>query len=638
MDLAKKENAGLWLRHPVLGDPSFDSFEKLGTVHRSEPPYEWAVNDSLFRDPADGAWYCYVGCYPRSYMSSVTRSRCLVYRSRDNGANWQLLGPVFPDEPFRFEGVPSPATDWPDMVLQYDPRRKNYLLTYDWAARAAAQGSQQARFDEQVDSGFAVAWADSPAGPFERARRPAGLNSRLRGRLGRFNRLYATTVLPREKDYLALVLCDSGPHFAWGLAAMTAAEPDGDWSDPVLLLSCDRPGYYPTPVEFYPAMLQDGTVWAPCTSVAKNRSYQALFRAPLERAHDPSAWTLAADGNLWHSRPEPDEAGGIWGQTLNGFVQDGRLTVVYPTLDERGCGVIQTAQRPAGQPLHDGFVFSGHGGPSVTVTLAAWHTFELDAGFDAVGTVEFAFDCAGTLGPDVNAADSSPAASALGSLCAVQVCGTHWKLLRRAEEQTVLAEGEAAGPIGSLTLERGESEVVLRLRGEQVCRVFLPAPAGMHALGLIAGPRSALSCSRFEVRGGAGRYEQRWNAFEALLGAGQDRAEWQAFDTPSGPAFLGGPGAEAKWNVMCDELEIEFPQPSGAQPQAAAGSRVGIWIDGALYGAPDPARTPRWHAVIASGMGRHGIRLRAQCGSLPLGRLTVWGPVCRGPGGTADFG
>ena len=57
-DYAKALRQQAWLRHPSLGDPSFDAFEKIGdTVHRSRPPYEWAVNGSLFRDPPTGDWY-----------------------------------------------------------------------------------------------------------------------------------------------------------------------------------------------------------------------------------------------------------------------------------------------------------------------------------------------------------------------------------------------------------------------------------------------------------------------------------------------------------------------------------------------------------------------------------------------------
>jgi hypothetical protein len=92
---AKAENKDFWLRHPVLGDPSFDSFEKLGKiVHKSEPPYEWAVNGSLFRDPKDGDWYCFVGLYGFGYTG--IKNNFIIYHSKDEGKSRENLGPGFP--------------------------------------------------------------------------------------------------------------------------------------------------------------------------------------------------------------------------------------------------------------------------------------------------------------------------------------------------------------------------------------------------------------------------------------------------------------------------------------------------------------------------------------------------------------
>ncbi|GEM_PF-3031227 len=48
-DYAKTENRNCWLRHPTLGDPSFDTFERISVIHTSSPPYEWGVNGSIFR-------------------------------------------------------------------------------------------------------------------------------------------------------------------------------------------------------------------------------------------------------------------------------------------------------------------------------------------------------------------------------------------------------------------------------------------------------------------------------------------------------------------------------------------------------------------------------------------------------------
>ena len=96
IDYAKTEHMAAWLRHPVLGDPSFDTFEKLGgTVHTSSPPYEWAVNGSLFRDPADGAWYCFAGLYPAGYNADNGLFDFMIYCSRDEGKTWECLGEGF---------------------------------------------------------------------------------------------------------------------------------------------------------------------------------------------------------------------------------------------------------------------------------------------------------------------------------------------------------------------------------------------------------------------------------------------------------------------------------------------------------------------------------------------------------------
>ena len=92
LDFARMEHRDAWLRHPVLGDASFDTFEKLGeTVHRSAPPFAWAVNGSIYRD-FDGVWYCYAGLYAFGYaaVSEETLSHFIIYRSLDEGKSCLL--------------------------------------------------------------------------------------------------------------------------------------------------------------------------------------------------------------------------------------------------------------------------------------------------------------------------------------------------------------------------------------------------------------------------------------------------------------------------------------------------------------------------------------------------------------------
>jgi len=127
-DYAKTAHMDAWLRHPVLGDPSFDCFERLGnTVHKSTPPYEWAVNGSLFCD-FDGTWYYYAGLYGHGYTGAMSRFK--IYRSKDKGMNWEDLGWGF-EEGFVFDGYKTASDCCPDVVLYWDEKRKKYLLTYD---------------------------------------------------------------------------------------------------------------------------------------------------------------------------------------------------------------------------------------------------------------------------------------------------------------------------------------------------------------------------------------------------------------------------------------------------------------------------------------------------------------------------
>ena len=107
-DLALPRYADAWLRHPILGDPSYDSFTRAAGNHlvRGAPPYAWPVNVSVLHDPLSGNWYAYVGVYPEGYAigGGAPPSYCHIYRSRDRGQTWEDVGPAFRDPSFRFEG------------------------------------------------------------------------------------------------------------------------------------------------------------------------------------------------------------------------------------------------------------------------------------------------------------------------------------------------------------------------------------------------------------------------------------------------------------------------------------------------------------------------------------------------------
>jgi len=187
-DFAKVANMGAWLRHPVLGDVSFDTFEKLGgTVHVPEPPREWAVNGSLFKDPVGGAWYLFGGLYSEGYRfgKDLPNMDFVIYKSCDKSVTWENLGKGFTPG-FCFGGYGVPADNCPDVVMIYDPETRLYWLAYDWVANESSWETIHNPQNKGRDSGSALAYAPTPAGPFTRLPHPAVGNFALRGKLGRF--------------------------------------------------------------------------------------------------------------------------------------------------------------------------------------------------------------------------------------------------------------------------------------------------------------------------------------------------------------------------------------------------------------------------------------------------------------------
>lgn len=623
IDYAKTAHMDAWLRHPVLGDPSFDTFTRLGeAIHRSQPPYDWAVNTSLFRDH-DGTWYCYAGLYERSYFGT-REPRFRIYRSTDQGQNWEDLGWGF-ETGFRMEGDAGDSDVCPDVVVFYDEKVGKYLMTYDTASVV----------DRKVEyDGVALAWADTPAGPFTRL--PQRIVTSGNGSCGKYTRHYASTVIPRKQDYLALVLTDSGRYHAWALTALTAPTPDGPWTKPHVVLCCDRPEYYPCPVEFYPAYVLGDTVYSPATSVAQNRNYQAIFEAPLEQAHDPSAWKLTANGNVWHSRNIPEEALGIWGQTYHGFVEPdtGRFVVAYPSKNAQDQGIISLAQRPWDTPHSDGFTISAHGGTSISPLLCSYEDFSLDAAFSCGGTVDIAFGYGGILGPDDSRSDSSPCAESLSNYSAVRICGKACQLITVDENGAVsiLAGVTLKETPERLQLTRNGSAVTVRVNDTLLCEE-LPLPEisqRVAPLALVLQCHSFFQCQQFAVTGTPGPYSLAYNATDALLGAGQWLPDPELVD-PMGTltpdvwhripgGYVGQGHIAGKWNVIGSQFEIPLKR-------SPAYGTIGIWVDGHFNGSVDlqgEGETSYQTAPLCYGC--HAIRVAPLKGRIAITGLIVSNP------------
>lgn len=567
IDYAEAAQADAWLRHPIFGDPSFDAFERLGSnpIVEGEPPFLWPVNGSLFEDPASGHWYAYVGHYHEGYALQPGEpvTHCRVYRSTDEGVSWTPLGPIFDDPTFRFEGDAGPANIAPDVTVVYADGR--YHLAYDWATDNTTWANAGAPAGG-ADSGCAYAWCERPEGPFHRCPRPILRTSDHQRRFpadGKYRRVYATSLVRRRHDWLALTLVDSGPFYAWGLLAMTAVEPTGPWSEPVLLGSPESDLYHPAPVEGFPAFEHDGFVYSPMTSVGANRNFQVLYRAPLESAHRADAWTLWQHGSVWHAASVPHEGFGIWGQTFSGFVDAaGQFRVLFPSRRwPGGAGTINLATRPWSRPFRErGFVVSAHSAPSLTLTRAAYRSFRLECDVVVRGTaVRLLWGYRAPLAYD-GRADGRLAALSRTRHAGLELRSESWRLV--SADETV---AEGALPLVErrrLSMEVGEGRCALSVDHGAAWEGALPTEAG--PLGLLLEPGTHVTVDHFAVEGEPAPATWTWAASEAIGGAGVNEEHIRRIESPAfryGQGILcDRPGERVKWCFRGRGLRLWSPR------------------------------------------------------------------------------
>ena len=529
-DFARSRYVDTWLRHPVYGDPSFDAFERVpgNPIHRGSPPFEWPVNGFLFQDPVSGHHYIYVGDYTLGYGGRP--SRCVLYRSTDGAQTWTNLGVVLEGDPAMFDK----NGHTPDVSVVFDAGR--YHMVYDWG-----------ELNFNAEGGLAYAWADKPAGPWQRAPQPITRNTTLPKLLGRYQRTYAATLIRRAHDWLIVGMMDAAPN-AWALFTMTASRPEGPWSERRLVRHVERDDFHPPLMEFFPSFTHHRMLYVPATSVALNRNFNLLFQVPLECATNPDAWKIAQHGSLWHSEDVENESYGLWGQTISGSVDaHGTLRAMFNSRDAQGMGTVNLARRLWNQPLRDrGFVLTGHEGPSFTCLRQTFRQFTLDATLRLRGTASLIWNYRGVLGPNLPQSDATLHPLARTRFQAVQLSPEGWQVIRVDEHgrSTTLASGAATNhPIWQLNLQRNrDGSMTLRSDGQELWTGVPDANVSKSdpgAIGLWVEPHTHLSVDKFQIDGKPLATKLSYLGLEALLGAGENLANWQE---RSGPEFRYGLG------------------------------------------------------------------------------------------------
>jgi len=556
-DYAEASHANDWLRHPVYGDPSFDAFKRLtgNPIHRGAPPFEWPVNGFLFRDPPSGNWYVYIGDYGRGYMNPP--SRCVLYRSTDKGRSWANLGVVLQGDPAMFDK----GGHTPDVTVVYADGR--YHMVYDWGEP-----------DFNAEGGLAYAWAQRPEGPWHRASEPITRNSTLPRLSGRYQRTYAATLVRRATDWMILGMMDHAPS-SWALFAMTAAEAQGPYSERRIVRQVEADTFHPPLMEFFPAFAHAGFVYAPATSVALNRNFNAMFRAPLQTAADPNAWSLFQYGSLWHAEDVEAEHFGIWGQTFSGFVDRGRyLEAMFPSRDAAGRGTINLAQRPWEQPMRKrGFVLTGHSGPSLTLLRRAYTQFDLEAQINLRGRASLLLEYDAPLGPNAPTSDATLHPLSNTRHIALELGTNRWDLVRAGgpgQRQELASGSLREGTKHRLRLDHDRSVTSINLDGGKVWAGGLSDTATAsrsNLLGIRVEPDTHLTVDQFRIKGSIEPGRMAFLFTEALLGAG---ASSEAWGDRSEASFRFGVGAvsrvnqaRAKWNVIGTTLRLWSPRGPG---------------------------------------------------------------------------
>jgi hypothetical protein len=630
-DFALSKNASAWLQHPVYGGPSFDTFKRVAAnpVHRGSPPYAWPVNGFLFEDPPSGKWYLYIGHYLDGYgLNESHPSMCTVLRSNDRGLTWENVGPIFDAKEFLFRGEVSPLFHAPDVSVVYSDNR--YHLCFDWTTKNTTwenAGNPPA----DANSGVGYAWSDTPEGPYHISPEPIATTRDQQPILGKYRRLYASTLLRRANDWLVLTLTDSGSHYGWALLGMTAKAPEGPYTEPQLLLHPELDRYHPPLLEFFPSFVHDGMVYSPATSVALNRNVQAMFRAPLENAMDSHSWELYQLGSLWHAEPIENEWRGIWGQTYSGFVdKKGLFNVMYPSRDKAGLGTINLAQRRWDSPARTrGFWTTAHEGSSLAVLRRSGPAEKLEAEFrikeEYFSSLGILWGLKSPLGPDKVSSDASPGRITQWHDTEMRLSPTSWSLVQhRKGEETIIGTGAFALPeLVAVTVEwnKGGTGSIF-IGAESVWSGPLPAEDGLF--GIRVYPHTWAAFARFALTGAQKMTTIVYDVNEGMLGAAQRRADWKPVQDVKFTYGLGiisqNEQCTIKWNVEGTKFRIRAPKGPGY-------GSASVFIDGKDSGridyssAEEQASSNCYSHEMPD--GRYSIALRNFTGTVPVDVIEV---------------
>jgi hypothetical protein len=433
-----------------------------------------------------------------------------------------------------------------------------------------------------------------------------------------------------ENGWMVLFMLDSGEYFSWALIAVTAKSIGGPWSEPVILNSVESQRYYPALLEYFPAFTYDGYVYAPATSVSLNRNYQAIFRSPVEKAHNPSSWELWKEGSLWHAIPAENEHEGIWGQTISGYVDEkDTFQVMFPSLDRNDFGTINTASRSWTHPYRDrGFCMSGHKAPSVSFLYQEYLKPVVNIELRYTGNFSVIFDARAPLGPDAPSSNNRIHPLMLSDQKRIEISGNKWELIQSdgKNRQTSIASGEfTRKDTCKIRFGFSNNKRSLNINGNEVWSGE-SAERGGH-IGLCCEDHSYVDIFSFLVQGKAIDSSFGYLYTELLQGAGNRMSSWSVIQNDS--LYTYGIGAETAVPGTRVKLNFTGSRFTVYSPKKPVFGKLKLTVDGGEGVILDTRsdRPSKSAPIYQSGelpAGRHAVVMESVDRVMGVDYVRVW--------------
>ena len=440
--------------------------------------------------------------------------------------------------------------------------------------------------------------------------------------------MYAPMLVKREKDWVMLYMMDTAPPRSWALAASTSQQPEGPYSDPVLIKNVEGKENYPPLMEYFPAFSHNEYIYFPATSVATNRNYQLINRVEKEDVTNPGKWEVFSTGSFWHSTNAPNEYAGIWGQTVTGFVDDSdTIVMMYPSKTKDNIGTINLAKASWSNLLRkQGFTLSACEGGSFTWIKKGIDPENLSLDFDLTGTMHLVWDFHKPIeikdGWGKHSFDQNE-----GDYKEIEISKNRWniKYINKLTIQSI-DSGEVTGENSAarhLELKRVKGFYELTVNHQKCWTGKLNSNPGV--IGIMLDPHSTLNMNSFNVMGMVIPGKLYYGYYEALLNSGNQDKDWEFIKDPlfrlEHGAISKSDSACAKWNFEGTGFELWLPKG----PKFGS---VSISIDGQLAGninlkTDHPTGSSAVFKSKSLHRGAHALYIETRDGHLPVDCIRV---------------